>query len=592
MAGKVLELENILTKDQLACQISDSFIQWDMLRANWLNDRREIKQYVFATDTTKTTNSKLPWSNKTTIPKLAQIYDNLHANYMASMFPRRRWMTWDANDKDSATKEKTEAIESYISWATDRNQFYTEKSALVADYVLDGNAFGTVEWVDQSKITNDKEQVGYVGPMIRRISPYDIVFNPTAPNFESSPKIVRSIVTLGEVKELLERQSADDGEKEAANELYNYLKEIRATASTHPGDVTTKDAIFNIAGFSNYRDYLASNYVEILTFYGDIYDVDSDELLRNYVIKIVDRHRIIYKKPNPSYFGTAPIFHVGWRMRPDNLWAMGPLDNLVGMQYRIDHLENMKSDVFDLIAYPPLKVKGYVEDFEWGPFERIFCGDDGDVEVMSPNVQVLQADNQIAILEAKMEEMAGSPKEAMGFRTPGEKTAYEVQRLENAASRIFQNKISQYEQQMTENLLNAMLELAKRNMSKTTIKSFDPQFKIALFRDLSVEDITGNGRIKPIAARHFAERSQQIQDLNTFFMAGPGSDPEIKVHFSSIKLAKLFEHLLDLEDHEAVQPYIRMYEQKDAQMINNSQQEQIAVETQTPSGLTPSDYDQ
>jgi hypothetical protein len=41
---------------------------------------------------------------------------------------------------------------------------------------------------------------------------------------------------------------------------------------------------------------------------------------------------------------------------------MGPLDNLVGMQYRIDHLENLKADVFDLIAFPPLKIKGYVED--------------------------------------------------------------------------------------------------------------------------------------------------------------------------------------------------------------------------------------
>jgi hypothetical protein len=33
-----------------------------------------------------------------------------------------------------------------------------------------------------------------------------------------------------------------------------------------------------------------------------------------------------------------------------------------------------------------------------------------------------------------MEEMAGAPKEAMGFRSPGEKTKYEVQRLESAAS--------------------------------------------------------------------------------------------------------------------------------------------------------------
>jgi hypothetical protein len=70
---------------------------------------------------------------------------------------------------------------------------------------------------------------------------------------------------------------------------------------------------------------------------------------------------------NPSWLGKCPIFHAGWRERPDNLYAMGPLDNLVGMQYRIDHLENLKADVFDQIAYPILKIRGDVEDFDFEP---------------------------------------------------------------------------------------------------------------------------------------------------------------------------------------------------------------------------------
>ena len=39
----------------------------------------------------------------------------------------------------------------------------------------------------------------------------------------------------------------------------------------------------------------------------------------------------------------------------------------------------MHADVFDLITFPPLKIKGYVEDFEWGPFARIYVGEEGDV---------------------------------------------------------------------------------------------------------------------------------------------------------------------------------------------------------------------
>ena len=75
---------------------------------------------------------------------------------------------------------------------------------------------------------------------------------------------------------------------------------------------------------------------------------------------------------------------------------------------------------------------------------------------------------------------------------------YEVQRLELAAGRIFQNKINQFERQITENILNAMLELARRMIDKTTIRIFDNDLKIANFRVVSAEDISGAGRIRPV----------------------------------------------------------------------------------------------
>src|SRR5690606_19796653 len=143
-------------------------------------------------------NSKLPWSNKTTIPKLCQIRDNLFANYMASMFPKQKWLIWEGDTESDETMQKKQAIESYIGWTLDRNEFYDEVSKLVLDYIDYGNAFVTVEWADRRNLTKDKQQVGYVGPMIRRISPLDIVFNPIAPDFASSPKIIRSLVTMGE----------------------------------------------------------------------------------------------------------------------------------------------------------------------------------------------------------------------------------------------------------------------------------------------------------------------------------------------------------------------------------------------------------
>lgn len=590
--SEVLVLDEILVKDQLACQIANWWMEWDMRREVKVSQWEEIQRYIFATDTSATSNAKLPWSNKTTIPKLSQIRDNLFANYMASMFPKRKWLSWEGATNADEDEAKKTAIESYIAWAIDRNEFYDEITKAVLDYIDYGNVFVMPVWCDGRIELEDKNQVGYVGPALKRISPLDIVFNPTVTNFADSPKIVRSLVSIGEVKEMLESVGTTAEEKEEAQKLWEYMDGIRKGTAEYPSNTVVKDAIFNIAGFDNFTTYLQSGYVEVLTFYGDIYVEGDDELYRNHVIKVVDRHKILSKKPNPSFFGTAPIYHAGWRVRPDNLWAMGPLDNLVGMQYRIDHLENMKADVFDLITYPPLVIRGYVEDFEWGPFEKIYVGDDGDVELITPDVQTLNVDNQIGILEQKMEEMSGSPREAMGFRTPGEKTKYEVQRLENAAARIFESKIAQFERQIVEPVLNAMLELARRNIDLTTIRVFDDEFKIAGFMSLTQEDITGAGRIRPMAARHFAEQAQLVQDLTQFFSSVPGSDPSIIAHFSSVGLARLFENILNIEEFEIVQPYVRLSEQAEAQQLMAIQQEQISEEIMTPGGMMPGDFDE
>jgi hypothetical protein len=234
-------------------------------------------------------------------------------------------------------------------------------------------------------------------------------------------------------------------------------------------------------------------------------------------------------------------------------------------------------------------VKGLVADFEWAPMERIYVDNDGAVELMSPQINTLNINLEIERYETLMEEMAGSPKEAMGFRTPGEKTAYEVQRLENAASRVFQNKIAQFEEQLLEPLLNGMLILAKKYMTTSTIRTIDDKFGAEIFVDVSQSDLAANGRLKPVAARHFAEKAERIQNLTSFFQSPIGMDPVVNVHFSGVKTAQLVEDLLDIEEYDLVTPYVRISEQAEAAQLQNTQQEQVLNVNDAPSGLTPDD---
>lgn len=583
MTGKVLELHNILSPDLLATRLTERYIEWDLLRNPWKVEKEEIRRYVYANDTTKTTNAQLPWKNKTTVPKLTQISDNLYANYTATLFPQRKWLIWEANERDADSAQKRDAITNYMQWVISQPSFKHEMDKVILDYIHFGNCFATVEWVDQRIEMPDKVQSGYVGPAVKRISPLDMVMNPTAENFLESPKFIRSLVSMGELRRMLDRMTNDENRQEI-EALYKYLQDIRFHARTFMGDWIQRDRLYTVDGFTSFRAYLLSDFVEVLTFYGDWYDFYTDKHETNRVITVVDRHKLVGNKPNPSYFGYPPIYHVPWRKKTDNLWGMGPLDNLVGMQYRMDHVENLKADVFDLVTYPVQLIKGYVEDYVWEPGAKIFTTEEGSVEMLVPDVQALNANLEIQNLERLMEEMAGAPREAMGFRTPGEKTKYEVQRLENAAARVFQNKIKQFEEQMMEPLLNAMLELARRNMQGvTTIKVFDNEMNDISFQELSVEDITGIGRIKPVAARHFAEQADLIQNLTN--LTNSGLWPIVQPHFSGVKLAKILSGVFNIDDLDVVKPFVSLAEQAEGQKMMNTLEEMVHMHSATATGL-------
>lgn len=537
---ETIDIEQIIDPDNLAVEIANKWNTWNKLRQDWIEQSKELRNYVYATDTTTTANAILPWSNTTTTPKITQIADNLHANYFATLFPQQKWMKWEADTRDSARKEKREIIQAYMDNKVSQSGFVTTVSDLIQDWILYGNCFAMVEWNDGFTTKENGEYIPkYIGPKLVRISPYDICFNPTAASFEDSPKIIKSIKSLGEIKRMIDA----DPNNEYLSKVFDKMLGARQTISSSEGHIDKGEG-FVADGFSNIQQYYESDYVEILTFYGDVYDQESGEFMSDRIITVVDRAYVLDNQENPSWMGKAPIFHSGWRNRPDNLYSMGPLDNLVGMQYRIDHLENLKADVFDQIAYPILKVKGDVEDFDFEPGARIYMGEEGDVGYMAPDATALNADLQIQVLENKMEEMAGAPRQAMGIRTPGEKTAFEVQTLQNSASRIFEHKAAHFERTFIEPILNTMLENARRYMNRSdTIRVLDEDQGFMKFLDITREDITSSGKIVPVGARHFAERARRLQNLIQM-AAVKAQDPTVAPHLSGKELARIIAYEL------------------------------------------------
>jgi hypothetical protein len=581
--AQALEIRDILgDPDTLACNIANKYHEWQSYRNKWLDTVREIREYVFATSTRTTTNSSLPWKNSVHIPKLCQIRDNLHANYMSAIFPQEYSITWEGDDEDAQSKEKREMIEHYMQNKMRQAKFRTTVSDLLYDYIDFGNVFAMPVFIADYKTdasSGEKFPV-YIGPGLQRISPFDIVFDPTAQTFEASPKIIRTVKNIGsflsEIEEKPELKYLADGIEK--------MKDARRKMSGFAeGDFSKNDA-FSIDGFNSWMNYFSSSYVEVLDFYGDMYDPETGELFRDHLITVVDRMFIVRNATDENWLGCPTIRHCGWRTRPDNLYAMGPLENLVGMQYRIDHLENAKSDAYDLIIHPVIKIKGFCEPFEYGPGAEIYVGDEGDAAFMAPDVTMLSADTQVAQIEAKMEEMAGAPKQAMGFRTPGEKTAYEIQVLENGANRIFLNKTSYFEEVFLEPLLNDMLELARRNLNEQdTIRVLDDESGAVLFQSITKEDISANGKIRPLGARHFAQYATLVQNITQLYNSALGQDPAVQVHLSGKKIAEIMERLLGWERMGIFGENIRLLEMAETERLKQSismllQKEQQSVD--------------
>ena len=565
--------------DSLANKIADMWTRWDTARSVWKSDQQELRNYIFATDTRKTSNSKLPWKNSTVTPKLTQIRDNLHANYMAALFPSENWFFFEATNKDKNLAAKRQAIVNYLKQKLKASNFQLLVSQLVYDYIDFGNVIVTYDYV-RNVISDDTGNVvnRYIGPKAYRINPNDIVFNPLAEDFSKTPVVRRMLKSIGDLMTDLETKPNLNYNKAVVDKAISFRQNYRDDPEFK------KEVNMAIDGFGSAEEYLDSDMVELLEFWGDIYDPDTKTLLRNQLITIIDRKWVLRKQPNPLWTGNKPMHHCGWRLRTDNLWAQGPLDQLVGMQYRIDHLENLKADVFDLIAYPVMVIYGNtVEEFEYEPGATIFVGDEGKVDFLRPDATALQADMQIAELMGRMEELAGAPKQAMGIRTPGEKTKYEVQTLENAAGRIFQSKVSWFERNILEPLLNGMLAEAIRNFEGVErIRAIDEQYNTESFVEITKQDLMAEGKIYPVGARHFADQARFVQEL-TQTIAAVQSIPGVAAHMSGKAIAKALEENLGWQNYKIVQDNAAVFESAETQRLVN----QAAEDVQTEAAVDP-----
>lgn len=530
-----LEINKLRNPDTLADAISNKFVAWENSRDRWYANARETLENLYATSTHDIYNQAHEYDMSTHIPKLTQIRDMLITFYLDAMFGLPDYIDWDPYDENSVDVVTKNRIKNLIKQLLHDSDFESTIRQIVEDYVDYGNAFATVV----PYVKNLKDVVIYEGPKVIRINPMDIFFDPLASNFERSPKIIRSIMTIGELLQSIEDLPEDmQMYKDAVKKAVDKRNTIYNTISANNSQALVDD-MCHIAGFDSWSTYYSSDTVELLTFYGDLYDIKENKLHRGSRIVVMDRCEVLLNEPITDYGFGCNIFKAGWRDRKDNLWSMSPLDNIKGLQFMIDFLENKRADVFNFISNPTIVTKGDVEMPEYlFPGCHIGIDVDGDVQFIRPDSTALQADMYIERYLQHMEEMAGMPKEAMGFRTPGEKTAFEISQLNTAASRLFNEKVHKFEKEMLEPLLTLVLRVFTANKGRIVQLKEVSEEGIVSFNEVDVDTLETTGRFVATGSSTYTEKARIAQTLMQISNTALYADPLVSNWFDPKKIAQ------------------------------------------------------
>lgn len=546
MPTKTFDINHDIETDSLAENISNKWLTWLNARAPWEERYRKVLQYLYSSTTdTIYGQASNPWNANVHIPKLTQLRDVLITYELESLFSLQEYYIFDGFTKDSNTIKNRALIRDLLKDMLENGNFKKVTETLISDYIDAGNCFAMPVW--ESEYVDDPKgfkKLQWEGSKALRINPLDIVFDPTAASFKDSPKIIRTVLSLGE----LALQAEEDPIMKKGFDKAMKIRQDIMTAMTN-GDTIKGDEI-TIAGFGNWSAYVSSDVVELLTFYGTVYDVVKKELHKNKKIVIMDRRVLLTEEDLEPVCGYDFIFKGGYRDRKDILWSMSPLENLLGMQARIDFLENKRSDCYDATVNPVRIIKGNVDmPDSLGPGDEIRMDVDCDVRYLAPDSSILSADNLIDRYEYKMEEIVGSPKEVLGLRTPGEKTMFEVDQLMTAATRIFQRQIRKFEQEIFEPLINSLLQLYlyKKEGQTIQLKSWDSENEVYKFVEVNVDAINSLGKVRVIGSTTYQDRTQIAQALQMLGQNPLFMDEVVRNNFSPTVLGQIFSFVSGLD---------------------------------------------
>ena len=114
------------------------------------------------------------------------------------------------------------------------------------------------------------------------------------------------------------------------------------------------------------------------------------------------------------------------------------------------------------------------------------------------------------------------------------------------------------------------------------IRVMDDDLGVLQFMEITKDDITATGKLRPIGARHFAMQATIVQNISNFYQSAVGQDPAVRAHISGKAVAKLFEEYLGVERFGLFQENVRVDEESETAALVQESQMQLQEREKTP----------
>lgn len=569
----IASFEDIIELDPMASQIAQ---RWDEFRTD-KHPMEERWQAVYEMLFSSRFERGMDYQSKAVFPKVTQMSDILRSSIKAAIIPNERFFEFQATDREDSTKMVRDNVYAYAKSKIDTRGFDPLLDDLIMDWCITGNMFATAYVHHEFQDGPSGPELVYSGPAWMRINPEDIVFDPSMP-VSKSWIITRKMAHIGEIA----RQIEERPDMVEAAQKFETLLDNRSRVqglSDHDYRTAFRNSVDGLAkSAKSQRDNL--DQVEVLEFRGDIWDHNERKLHKGRRIVVWDRQIVAFS----SVLDTRGhgIHHVAYRPRPDNSWGQGPFENMEGMQRFVNSLMNSAADNINFAATPVFEVSGDIElpeDEVIRPGDVIRSGGRSEstfnIKQFDTNAAQVAANTAFQLISL-MEEMSSIPREAGGVRSPGEKTAFEVQQLGSAASRMFSEAAKRCEINVIEPLINDCIELARKYGDTLDTIRVLGEDKTVRFLQLDRQSLGRTGRLRVKGARHFAETQQKLASLAQGLpvMQALG----VSNHVDDWKAAQMFSELLGIDDFGLLSKHAAIFANSERErMMQTAQAESLAV---------------